>query len=106
MSVFNAILNHIDSKTKHLIYGYNRSLTKMLSDYSLFDHTPISINTLCLLYYFIHEHFPSETAAYGTSISFQDKKVTKTDNVTYEKPHNKSFGFEKILSTLPIQCVW
>ena len=45
-----SILEKVDDKTKHLIYGYlNEIARKLLNKY---EKMPINIKNLCILYYF------------------------------------------------------
>ena len=94
-------LKEIDNKTKNLISGYNKTISKNLSHHNLFQHIPLMIHSLCILYYFIPEHF--EIEGLYAKISKDKKSVTWTNN-DYE---STTYGFMKISSLESnIKCRW
>ena len=94
-------LKGVDTKTKCLIYGYNRVIEKTLSHCDLFQNVPILINSLCVLFYAIPEYF--NIAGSNCEISDDQKTINHSGCDDYE---NTSYGLMQISSTENIECEW
>ena len=94
-------LKEIDKRTKHLISGYNKIITKNLSNHNLFLHIPLMIHSLCILYYYETDRF--EIAGKYAEISNNGKSVTATAS-DYE---STTYGYIKISSlNSNVKCRW
>ena len=84
-----SILEKVDDKTKHLIYGYlNEIERKLLNKY---EEMPVDIKNLCILYYL---HFISQWKLYIkaiTNIGFEKAVIiNRADYKTIESTNYKT----------------
>ena len=96
-------LKEIDTKTKYTVSGYIRKKHKLLfksSNYLLFQNIPISVSSLCTLYYHCMDHF--EIINKQLSVSNNNKTLTKHENGMV----NSSYGSWLIQSTSDYIYKW
>eukprot|EP01084_Bolivina_argentea_P087304 157682_1 len=94
-------LSKIDNKTKYSVYGWIREAEHMHN----FQHIPMMISNICVLYYREDEIF--NTSSKAVKISDDKKSVTKIPRlIIFDNWSNNSYGIIEIPSNSSIKCQW
>ena len=92
-------LHEIDTKTKCIVFGYVRSNHKFLfksNQNALFQNIPISISSLCTLYYHLYDYFDEINPRVNLT---KDNKTISIMHGNWPNLPNFNFGKQIIAST-------
>eukprot|EP01083_Nonionella_stella_P142180 439379_1 len=109
-SLKRSAAKNVDQDTKDLVFGFIRDIQKLLKDEN--DHiyqSPMIITHLCLMYYYLSEHFTKS----GANIKILNKprnRIQKQPSGEYWSPNhntlNTAYGHVNIYGTTNNLFVW